>query len=63
MKVKELINLLNKCNPDADITPIECKFFQKEHYYPICLEYLKVDHETLHQNESSPKEANVILVH
>lgn len=63
MKVKDLIELLNKCNQNADVTPIECKFFQKEHYYPITLEYIKVDHSSMHQDESTPKEANVVLIH
>jgi hypothetical protein len=63
MTVAELIDKLNECNPDADITSVDCRMFQLEHYYPICLEYLKVDHETFHQEESSSKEANVILIH
>lgn len=63
MKVKELIDILNRCNPNADVTPIECKLFQKEHYYPITLEYIKVDHYSMHQDESTHKEANVVLIH
>lgn len=62
MKVKDLIDMLSRCNPNADITSVDCRMFQREHYYPICLKYLKVDHKTFHQKESNPKDANVILV-
>lgn len=63
MKVRELIELLDKCNQDAEITSVDCRYFQKEFYYPIMLEYLKVDNDTLEQHEVSSLAANVILLH
>lgn len=63
MKVKELITLLEKCDPDADITSNNCKWFEKKFYYPIVLEYYNHDDKTLHQTECPPEEANLILVH
>lgn len=62
MKVKELIELLSKCNPDARVTSVDCRMFQKEHYYPICLEYCNVD-DNLHREKSDPENANVVFVH
>ena len=63
MKVKDLIYLLEQCDPNADITSSDCRMYQREHYYPISLNYTKVNHETLEQKEVSPSAANVVFVH
>lgn len=63
MKVKELINLLNKCNQDADITSTECRFYDRKYYYPVSLEYLYIEKDGHSYKESDQENANVILIH
>ena len=64
MKVKELIELLEKCNQDADVTPLSCRYFEKHMYNPVCLDYYKVsDENILMQKNTSAKEADVVFVH
>ena len=63
MKVMDLIELLSKCNPEADITSYECRFFEKHLYYPITLDYYKIDDDNiLNQKEAQCNDANVVLI-